>query len=59
MSEFDKTQILPPVGPYSPPEAIMAWLDELQAMTGGHEVQRLIEQAREWLEVQKSYMAIA
>lgn len=59
MSGNDLKQIQAPVGPYSPPEAIEAWLRELTAMTRSDEVESLIDQARAWLEIQKSYMAIA
>lgn len=40
----------PPVGPYSEPEAIEAWLEELREMPENDDVQAAIDQAEGWLD---------
>ncbi len=55
----DNTKLLPPVGPYSPPDAIRDWVLQLQSMAGSADVQPLINEANRWLEIQKNYISIA
>ena len=55
----DSESLMPPVGPYSPPEAIRNWLNELQAMPSTVDVKSLVDEANKWLEVQQSYISIA
>lgn len=59
MDQDNMMNISAPVGPYSPPEAIIAWVSELESMPYDAEVQSSIEAAKTWLEVQKDYMSIA
>lgn len=45
----------PPVGPYSQPAEIEAWIEQLQEFDSAlPEVQEALAQAREWLEYSRS-----
>lgn len=49
-SEKEFTLIDPPVGPYSDPAEIRAWIKELEKMDPAPEVGEAISMAREWLD---------
>ena len=57
--DLENVQLMPPVGPYSPPDAIRTWVLELHAMAGTADVQARIDEANKWLEIQQSYISIA
>ena len=47
----EPTQIIdPPVSPYSSPDQLQAWLDELHQMELTPDVQYALDEAQEWLD---------
>ena len=47
------TLIDPPVGPYSTPDEIRRWIDELESMPWVEGLSQPLEQARNWLDMEQ------
>lgn len=50
MAEKPRAIIDPPVGPYSDPDDIRAWLEELRKMPDNEDVRQAIKEAEQLLE---------